>query len=132
VGERHTSIEHVRQELTRLHGVAGEAMDSVRSVVGLRAELTDGRAPLEQVVRQLREVTEGAGAIDERRRQVAEAEERLVRAEAVLIDIRQSLDTLHGQRAFLDQVMETAGSLRFQTKQAEALIETLREEGAGR
>lgn len=128
MGERHQSIEQVRQEIVRLHGVAGEAMDMVRSVLSLKSELTNGRESLEGIVRQLREVKAGAGVIEERRHQVTEVEERLVRAEAAVIDIRHSIETLHGQRAFLDQVMETAGALRFQTKQAEALILTLREE----
>lgn len=128
VRERYASVEPIKQEIARLYQLSNEAMDTVRAVVGLRAELSGERAKLEDVERQMREVAAAAATVDERRQQIAEAEQRLVRAEATLMDIRQSLESIQGQRAFLDQVIETAGSLRFHTKQAEAVIATLREE----
>jgi len=129
---RQTNLEQVKQEILRMQKTASEVMDTVRSVVSLRAEMTDHRQALDSVVRQLREVTGETETLEERRRQVAEIEDRLVRADAALIDVRHGMETIQSQRAFLDQVIETAGALRFQAKQAEALIETLREESSGR
>jgi hypothetical protein len=59
---------------------------------------------------------------------MAQAEQRLARAEALVIDIRSTLEALQGQKVIVDQAVEKAGSLKFLLKQAEALIETLREE----
>ena len=73
-------------------------------------------------------VHDAANGLDHRKRQVAQAEERLGRVEAVLADLQASFETLHGQKAMMDHVIEQAGSLEFHTKQAEALITTLREE----
>src|SRR5439155_15940389 len=69
-----------------------------------------------------------AGGLDERKRQMARAEERLARADALLVDIRSSLEALQGDKALVDQAVEKAGSLQFLIKQAEAMIEGLREE----
>src|SRR3989442_13926347 len=63
-----------------------------------------------------------------RKRQVEQAEERLGRVEALLADIQAGFEMLHGQKALMDQVIAQAGALEFHTKQAEALIATLREE----
>ena len=48
--------------------------------------------------------------------------------EALLSDLQTTFETLHGQKALMDQVVEQAGSLEFHTRQAQALIATLREE----
>jgi hypothetical protein len=44
------------------------------------------------------------------------------------MDVRSSLAALEEQRAIVDQAVEKAGSLQFLLKQAEAVIEGLREE----
>ena len=69
-----------------------------------------------------------ATALDERRRQMTQVEERVARAEALLIDVRTSLEMLQGQKVVVDQAVEKAGSLKILVKQAEAMIEGLREE----
>ena len=52
----------------------------------------------------------------------------VVRAEALLVDVRGSLEALQGQKALVDLAIEKAGSLRFLLKQAEATIDGFREE----
>jgi hypothetical protein len=42
--------------------------------------------------------------------------------------VRSSLETLQGQKAIVEQAVEKAGSLRFLLKQAEAMIDGLRDE----
>ena len=59
---------------------------------------------------------------------MTQAEERLARAEALIVDIRSSLEALEEQRAIVDQAVEKAGALQFLLKQSEAAIEALREE----
>ena len=66
--------------------------------------------------------------LDERKRQMSKAEERLARAEGLLADVRSSLEAIQGQKAIIDQAVEKAGSLPFLLKQAEAAIQTLRDE----
>jgi len=74
------------------------------------------------------EVRDAESALDERKRQMAKAEERLARAEGLLADVRSSLETIHGQKALVDQAVEKAGSLQYLLKQADATIQGLREE----
>jgi hypothetical protein len=42
--------------------------------------------------------------------------------------VRSSLEALQGQKVIVDQAVEKAGALRFLLKQAEGMIEGLREE----
>jgi hypothetical protein len=69
-----------------------------------------------------------ANSLDERKRQLAKAEERLARAEGLLVDVGSGLEALHGQKAIVDQAIEKTGSLQFLLKQAEAAITGLRDE----
>ena len=52
--------------------------------------------------------------------------------EALLADTESSLQALSGQKAFLDQVIEKAGTLEFYAKQTEGLITMLRNAGPSR
>jgi len=56
------------------------------------------------------------------------AEERLARAEGFLGDVRSGLESLQGQKALVDQAVEKVGALRFLLKQADAMIDGLRDE----
>jgi hypothetical protein len=76
----------------------------------------------------MKEVRDTTSALDERKRQMAKAEERLSHAEALLSDVQSSLESLQGQKVVVDQAVEKAGSLQFLLKQADAMIEGLREE----
>jgi hypothetical protein len=83
---------------------------------------------LTEVMTKLAEVRETANGLEDRQRQIAKAEERLARAEAVLVDVRTSLEALQGQKAIVDQAVEKAGSLQFLLKQADAVMDGLRGE----
>ena len=77
---------------------------------------------------RLRSADEKASSLEDRQRQIERAEQRLARVEAVSLQVQSTLETLQGQKAILDHVMDKTGSLTFQLKQAEALIQTIREE----
>ena len=66
----------------------------------------------------------------EQRRQVEELERRIARADALALNVRASVEVIAAQRAYVDQVLERSGTLAFQMKQAEALMEALRQECA--
>ena len=69
-----------------------------------------------------------AASVDERWSRVTQAEERLARLDAVLGDVRGSLETLRGQQTLVDHAIEKASQLQYQAKEAEAIITVLREE----
>jgi hypothetical protein len=46
----------------------------------------------------------------------------------LLTDVRSNLESLQGQKTLVDQAVERVSSLRFLLKQAEAMIDGLREE----
>lgn len=83
---------------------------------------------LEEVMSRLIELRDTANTLDERKRQMSKAEERLARADALLVDVRSSLESLQGHKVVVDQAVEKAGSLRSLLKQAEGVIDALREE----
>lgn len=125
---RQSTVDTLQADLERMFRTAEKTAVSVRTITGAQGEIEESRVLLENVMGRLREVREIASGLDDRRRQTTQAEERLARAEALLIDVRSSLEALHGQKAIVDQAVEKAGSLRFLLKQAEAMIEGLRDE----
>src|SRR5262249_39959158 len=74
--------------------------------------------------KQLRETK---GKLDERKRQMSQAEDRLSKAEALLVDVQSSLSVLEAQKTLVDQAVEKAGSLQSLLRQSEAAIGNLRE-----
>ncbi len=128
VAQRQATVDALQADLHRLFEVSERTVDDVRSIAAAKEEVTRTRATLETVLGLVGHAHDAADGLEHRKRQVERAEERLARVEALLVDIQSSLETLHGQKAFLDQVVEKAGALEFHAKQAEALINTLREE----
>ena len=125
--QRQATIDALKGEIHRMFEIAQETTDNVRAIAGAREELSDSRGTLEGIVAEISAVRQEAARLDARRRDIAEIDQQIARAEALMIDVGSTITTLHGQKAFLDQVIETAGSLRFQAKQAEALIAAMRD-----
>jgi DNA repair exonuclease SbcCD ATPase subunit len=128
VTQRQGTLDALQADMHRLFEVAERTVDDVRSIAAAKEDVTQTRAMLENVLGLVSHVHDAANGLDHRKRQVEQAEERLGRVEGLLGDIQSSFEALHGQKALLDRVIEQAGSLEFHTKQAEALIATLREE----
>ncbi len=128
VTQRQATLDAMQADMHRLFEVAERTVDDVRSIAAAKEEVTQTRATLENVLSLVSHAHDATNGLEHRKREVQQAEERLGRAEALLDDIHSQLETLHGQKAFMDQVIEQAGSLAFHAKQAEALIATLREE----
>ncbi len=127
---RQATVDALRSDIHHLFEIADETTASVRAIVGAREELEQSRTMLDSLVAELNAVRHETDRLEERNREISGIEEKIARAEALMIDVGSSLETLNGQKVFLDQVMETAGSLRFHVRQAEALISTMREEQA--
>jgi chromosome segregation ATPase len=128
LNERQGTVDALQADIKHLFAMAERTVEGVRSISEAHQEIVHTRAALDDVLTRMRDVDETIDDLELRKRQIERAEERLARADALVIDIQSSLETLHGQKAFLDHVIEKAGSLTFQAKQAEALIDTLREE----
>jgi hypothetical protein len=65
---------------------------------------------------------------EERKRQMEDLERRLARADALAVDVRSTIETIAAQRSLVEQVLQRSGTLAFQMKQAEGLVEALRGE----
>jgi chromosome segregation ATPase len=124
---RQATVEVMRTDFNRMLQVAKETADQVRVIIESHDEIAEGRRLVDDVLSEIRAVMTASERLDTRRREVEAIDDQVARAEAVIIDVRTTLESLHEQKAFLEQAMETAGSLRFQSKRAEALIERLRE-----
>jgi chromosome segregation ATPase len=128
VAARDTTIAALQSDIKRMFETAEHTIEDVRAIAGAQQEVAQTRTLVDDVLSRLKEFDTAVVDLDARKRLIERAEERLARADALLIDIQSSIEGLHSQKAFVDQVMETMGSLTFQTKQAEALIANLRQE----
>jgi len=125
---RQSSVDAVRGELGKIFETAERTVEHVRVITAARQEVEESRAALEAVLSRAREVDTLAASVDERWSRVTQAEERLARLDAVLGDVRGSLETLRGQQTLVDHAIEKASQLQYQAKEAEAIITALREE----
>jgi len=125
---RQSTVEAVQADVDRMFVMAEKTAADVRSITAAQGEIAESRDLMDGVMDQLRDVRDLKGTMDERKRQLTQAEDRLERADALLIDLRSSLETLQGQKVLVDQAIEKAGSLRFLLKQAETMVEEMREE----
>lgn len=125
---RQGTVEALQADVDRMFVLAERTSADVRAITSAHREIEESRALLDSVMSQLRDVSQMTSALDERKRQMTQAEGRLARAEALLTEVRSSLAVLQGQKVMVDQAVEKAGSLQFLLRQAEAMIEGLREE----
>lgn len=125
---RQGTVEVLRTDLDRMFSIAEQTASDVRSITGSHTEIEESRALLDDVRRRLDEVRVSESTLEERKRQMAKAEERIARAEALLADVRSSLEALESQKALVEHAVERTGSLQYLLKQAEGVMEGLREE----
>ena len=128
VAARQGTVEAVRADLDRMLVMAETTSATVREITSAHEEIEKRRGVLKDVMGQLKNVKDTASTLEERHRQIARAEERLARAEALQVEVRSSLEALQGQKALVDQAVEKAGSLQFLLRQADAMIDGLRDE----
>lgn len=125
--QRQEVVQALREDLQRMFALVEETADQVREVLDARGELEVGRGLLDDLVPKLRDLNAEAERFDERRDALADQDALFARIEAMLSEVRSSHQMLEDQKEFLDQVLTTAGTLRFQCRQAESLIESLEE-----
>jgi DNA repair exonuclease SbcCD ATPase subunit len=127
--QRRGAAEALQADLLRLFNVADSTVAQVRGVIELQQQIDQRRQLLEPVLEKVRKLDRQAELLDERQKQFTEAEERLARLDALLIDLQSTFQLVLGHKEFLERVVETAGNLALQTMQAEAMIGTLRAAG---
>jgi chromosome segregation ATPase len=130
ISGRQAMLDAIEGQIKQVSGIAEQTAEAVRSIAAGRREVEETRSFLETTRSQLQSTTDGMRDFDDRKRQVEELERRLVRAEALAVDVRSTIETIAAQRSLVDQVLERSGTLAFQMKQAEGLAEALRSECA--
>jgi chromosome segregation ATPase len=125
---RQGAIDALEQQVKHVFGLAEQAVTDVQAISDARHEIDETRTLLEATQTQFRATEETLKGFDARQRQLERAEQRLARAEALAIDVRSTVESLQAQRTLVDHVIDRAGALSFQIKQAEALVETLKRE----
>ena len=128
ISARQGTVEALQADLDRMFVMAESTAAHVREITSAHQEIEESREHLKEVMDRLQEFRNITSALDERKRQMTKAEERLARADGLLVDVRSSLEALQGQKAIVDQAVEKTGSLQFLLRQADAAIEGLREE----
>jgi len=128
IGQRQRAIDALRADVKRLTALAERAMEDVRAIAAARDDVRSTRELLDGALGRLGDGERVVEQLERRKTQLDQAETRLARADALVLDLQSGIETLESQRAIVEQVVEQAGVLEFQSKQAEALIETLRQE----
>jgi DNA repair exonuclease SbcCD ATPase subunit len=126
--ERESTIQALQAEIRQLLQMAEQTVADVRSINGAKQEISEMRVELDGTLERLHAADETAENLEDRKRQIEQAESKLARSEALMLEIQSSMETLQGQKALMDHVIDKAGALTFQLKHAEAVIDTLREE----
>ncbi len=125
---RQAAVQALETQVKHVFELTEQTVEDVHAIGAARRDVEETRALLQDTQAQLQSASDALHGFEARRKQLERTEQRLARADALALDVRSSLETLQAQRAMLDHVMERAGALAFQVKQAEALIEALRRE----
>lgn len=125
---RQATIGKLEAEIRGMYELAERTQADVRTITEAGPQVSQTRQELDLLLARLGEADNALHTLDTRKRQLEEAEERLAHADVMLADVRGSLEALVGQKTELDFVLEKAAALSLQARQAEALIDTLREE----
>jgi len=128
VGSRQAMLDALRGQISHVVELAERASENVRSIAAGRREVEETKAMLDATQEQLKTAASSMRDFAEQRRQIEELERRIARADALALNVRASVEVIAAQRAYVDQVLERSGTLAFQMKQAEALMEALRQE----
>ncbi len=125
---RQGAVDALEQQVKHVFDLAEKSVADVHAISGARHDIDDTRALLDATQAQFKATEDTLRGFDARQRQLERTEQRLARAEALSIDVRTTVESLQAQRTLVDHVIERAGALSFQIKQAEALVETLKRE----
>jgi len=125
---KQATLTTLQAEIRNVYQLAERAMRDAGAVAEAQPRIQQARHELDGILKRLREVDAATASFEERRRQVTQAEERLAYAEAVLMDVQGTMETLVAQKADVDHLLEKTTALSLQSKQAEVLIEALRDE----
>jgi DNA repair exonuclease SbcCD ATPase subunit len=125
---RQDTVKTLRTDLDRMFSMAEKTSAEVRAITSAHHQVEESRALLDEVMTRFKAIDNVETSLDQRQRQLNKAEERLARSEGLLVEVRSGLEAVQGQKAIVDQAVEKAGTLKFLLKQAEAMIEGLRDE----
>ena len=125
---RQESLDQVRDDVQTLFATSQSTLEDVRAISEARDEVQGASETLDAVRAKADTMTKVLANIDQRQLQIQQAEDRLSRADALLMEIRVGLESLASQKAVIDHVIATSGKLTFEAKEAEGLIEALRQE----
>ncbi|HWA57721.1 MAG TPA: hypothetical protein VG692_10730 [Gemmatimonadales bacterium] len=125
---RQATIGKLEAEIRGMYELAERTQTDVRAITEAGPQVSQTRQELDTLLARLGEADNALHTLDVRKRQLDQAEERLAHADVMLTDVRSSLEALLSQKAQIDFVLEKAAALTLQARQAEALIDTLREE----
>jgi DNA repair exonuclease SbcCD ATPase subunit len=125
---RQGAVDALEAQVKHVFGLAERSVADVQAISDARHDIDATRELLDATQAQFKATEDTLRGFDARQRQLERAEQRLARAEALAIEVRSTVESLQAQRTVVDHVIERAGALSFQIKQAEALVETLKRE----
>ena len=131
VGEwrsREDTMAAFRTDIERMRASTEQTRSEIASIADAQDSVEATRRRLDDLLERASESEQLATRLDERVARLSKVESELARVDGLLGDARASLETLHGERATLEFLVEKAGKLAVESRQAEALITALKEE----
>lgn len=128
VSARQATVDALKADIKHMFEMAERTIGYVRSITAAQQDISQTRTMLDSVMNRVKSIDANSEEMEARRRQIDQAERRLARADALLLDIQSSMEMLQSQKSLVDHVVEKTGALNFQVRQAEGLIEALRDE----
>ena len=125
---RQEGIGQIWSDVQKVFAASEKKLKGVRAISAVRDEVLSAGETLDAVRAKSDSMAEALKTIDLRQQQIEQAEGRLERADALLREIRTSLESLTSQRAVVDRVIATSGRLSVEAREAEGLLEALRVE----
>jgi chromosome segregation ATPase len=127
---RQSDVQDSMNDLQTLRGTGGEVAEALESLRAARSEIERSQTGQAETGAWLAGTHE---SIQELRTKVAQLDDLTtnidhMRENALLREIRASLESLTSQRAVIDQVIATSGRLSVEAREAEGLLDVLREE----
>ena len=128
IAVRDTFVESVKQEVEGLHEISARSKADLDHVAAHRADAVTSRERANEVLACVGETEQRMAVIESRRKLVDEVQRKTNVIVTVLEDVRVNLETLSEQKAVIDHVVDSLGSLNSTVQAAQATLKALQAE----
>jgi archaellum component FlaC len=128
LAEREALVQAVKLEVDNIRQISLESKADLQHVSGQRAEVSEMRGKLDELLGRVKDTDSQIALIESRRKTVEEVQSRAAAITHMLGDINVNLEMLSEQRAVIDHVGEKLARLDFTVQEAQNTLRSLQRE----